>query len=71
MTNTDDYVPRLKALVGEHGFAQLEAFNEQLRKNPPSKERMDKILKKLLKRDPALGLPSLDSLKKDLFGDGA
>ena len=62
----DDTIPRLKALIGEHGFAVLEAFNEQFRKNPPSKERMNKAIKMMMRRKT---IPSLEEMKKELWGD--
>jgi hypothetical protein len=66
----DDTIPRLKAILGEHGFAQIEAFGEQIRKVP--RKRLKEVFNKfLLARDPALGLPSLEELKKELFKDGA
>ena len=63
----EDYtISRLKELVGEHGFAQLETLNEQLRKNPPSKKRMNKALKMMMRRQT---LPSLEEMKKELWGE--
>ena len=64
MATDDDTIPLIKALVGEHGFAQLEALNEQFRKNPPSKKRMHKALKMMLRRQT---LPSLEEMKKTLW----
>jgi hypothetical protein len=66
----DDTIPRLKALVGEHGFAQLEAFAEALSKSPPTEEQYQRAFDRLKASSRAMGVTDADiaAIKEELFG---
>jgi uncharacterized protein YbcC (UPF0753/DUF2309 family) len=63
----NDPFPRLKQLLGEHGFAQLEAFAEALHKNPPTEEQYHRYFDKL-KREIGFTEEDAAAIREDLFG---
>jgi hypothetical protein len=66
----DDTIPLLKALVGERGFAQLEAFAEGLRKNPPTEAQVRRVFDAIKASNRARGVTDADiaAIKERLFG---
>lgn len=66
----DDVIGRLTELLGPHGFAQLEAVAEALRKHPPTSTKHRAFMESIKELNRQLGVTDDDiaRIKRELFG---